>query len=60
MPDDSIKYLHAVAHATQDQDGQLEYIAAVQDVTARRLSEDALDRARAQLAHVARSPASAS
>ena len=54
MPDDSIKYLHAVAHATQDQDGQLEYIAAVQDVTARRLSEGALERARAQLAHVAR------
>jgi PAS domain S-box-containing protein len=54
MPDHSIKYLHAVAHATQDQDGQLEYIAAVQDVTARRLSEHALDRTRAQLAHVAR------
>ena len=53
-PDDSIKYLHAVAHATQDQDGRLEYIAAVQDVTARRLSEQALDRARAQLTHVAR------
>jgi signal transduction histidine kinase len=54
MPDYSIKYLHAVAHATRDQDGELEYIAAVQDVTARRLSEDALDKARAQLAHVAR------
>ena len=27
MPDHSIKYLHAVAHATRDQDGQLEYIA---------------------------------
>jgi C4-dicarboxylate-specific signal transduction histidine kinase len=54
MPDDSIKYLHAVAHATQDQDGQLEYLAAVQDVTARRLSEEALDKARAQLADVAR------
>jgi signal transduction histidine kinase len=54
MPDHSIKYLHAVAHATRDQDGQLEYIAAVQDVTARRLSEAALDQARAQLAHVAR------
>jgi C4-dicarboxylate-specific signal transduction histidine kinase len=54
MPDHSIKYLHAVAHATRDQDGQLEYIAAVQDVTARRLSEEALDKARAQLAHVAR------
>ncbi|MFL5758510.1 MAG: ATP-binding protein [Thermomicrobiales bacterium] len=54
MPDDSIKYLHAVAHTSQDQDGQLEYIAAVQDVTARRLSEQALDEARAQLTHVAR------
>ena len=54
MPDQSIKYLHAVAHATRDRDGQLEYIAAVQDVTPRRLSEDALDKARAQLTHVAR------
>jgi PAS domain S-box-containing protein len=54
MPDHSIKYMHAVAHATQDEDGQLEYIAAVQDVTARRLSEEALDKARAQLTHVAR------
>ena len=54
MPDQSIKYLHAVAHATKDQDGQLEYIAAIQDVTARRLSEEALDKARAQLTHVAR------
>ena len=32
----------------------MEYIAAVQDVTARRLSEEALDKARAQLAQVAR------
>ena len=54
MPDHSIKYLHAVAHATRDQDGQLEYIAAVQDVTARRLSEEALDKARSELSHVAR------
>jgi PAS domain S-box-containing protein len=54
MPDHSIKYLLAVAHATRDQDGQLEYIAAVQDITARRQSEQALDKARAQLTHVAR------
>jgi signal transduction histidine kinase len=54
MPDGSIKYLHAVAHATRDQDGQLEYIAAVQDVTARRLSEEALAKARSDLAKVAR------
>ena len=54
MPDQSIKYMHAVAQATRDQAGQLEYIAAVQDVTARRLSEEALDKARSELAHVAR------
>jgi PAS domain S-box-containing protein len=54
MPDHSIKYLHAVAHATRDQDGQLEYIASVQDVTARRLAEEASDKARSELAHVAR------
>lgn len=54
MPDRSIKYLHAVAHTTRDQDGQLEYIAAVQDVTARRASEEALAKARSDLAKVAR------
>ena len=54
MPDSSIKYLQAVAHATRDQDGRLEYIAAVQDVTERHLSEEALDKARSELAHVAR------
>ena len=54
MPDRSIKYLYAVAHVTRDQDGQLEYIAAVQDVTARRLSEQALEKARSELANVAR------
>ena len=54
MPDQSIKYLHAVARATRDQHGQLEYIAAIQDVTPRRLSEEARDKARSELAHVAR------
>ncbi len=54
MPDRTIKYLHAVAHATRDQDGELEYIAAVQDVTERRLSEEALGKLRSELAHVAR------
>ena len=54
MPDHSIKYMHAVAHATRDQDGELEYIASVQDVTARTLAEEARDKARSELAHVAR------
>ena len=54
MPDNSIKYMHAVAHAARDQDGQLEYIASVQDVTAHRLMEEARDKARSELARVAR------
>ena len=54
MPDQSIKYMHAVAQATRDPSGQLEYIAAVQDVTARRVSDEALDKARSELAHVTR------
>src|SRR6476469_8466070 len=43
-----------IAQATRDQNGQLEYIAAVRDVTARRVSDEALDKARSELAHVAR------
>ena len=54
MPDNSIKYLRVVAQATHDHDGQLEYIAAVQDITERHLSEEAIDKARSELAHVTR------
>jgi signal transduction histidine kinase len=54
MPDHSVKYLHVVAHAARDRDGQLEYIGAVQDVTQRRLSDEALGKVRSELAHVAR------
>lgn len=54
MPDHSVKYLHAVAHARGDQNGQLEYIATVQDVTQRRSSEEALAKARLELAQVSR------
>ncbi len=57
MPDESIKYLHMVAHGTRDQDGRVEYIGAVQDVTARRLSEQALGKAQSELARVARATA---
>jgi PAS domain S-box-containing protein len=54
MPDHSVKYLHLVAHATLDHDGQRVYIAAVRDVTERRLSEEALGKLRSELAHVSR------
>lgn len=54
MPDRSIKYLHAVAHARRDQNGHLEYIATVQDVTQRRVSEESLAKARLELTQLAR------
>ena len=54
MPDGTIKYLHLVAHGMRNRDGRLEYIGAVQDVTQRRLSEEALGKVRSELAHVAR------
>jgi PAS domain S-box-containing protein len=50
MPDQSIKYMHAVAHATRDQNGQMEYIAAVQDVTRRKLIDEEMRRSEAFLA----------
>ena len=54
LPDQSVRYVHLVAHGTRDEDGRLEYVGAVQDVTARRLSEHALAKAQSELAHVAR------
>jgi C4-dicarboxylate-specific signal transduction histidine kinase len=54
MSGGSVKHMHLVAHATRDKDGQLEYVGAIQDVTQRRLSEDAIETARSELAHVAR------
>ena len=54
LPDNSVKYLHVVAHRTSDQEGELEYIGAVQDVTHRRHAEEALAKLRAELARAAR------
>jgi signal transduction histidine kinase len=54
MPDRSVKHLHLVAHASRTKERQLEYVGAIHDITARRLSEEALANARSELAHVAR------
>jgi signal transduction histidine kinase len=54
IPDGSVKYLRVMAHGMTDQAGKLEYIGAVHDVTSRRLSEEALDQARAAVTHMAR------
>jgi PAS domain S-box-containing protein len=53
-PDNSIKYLHVVARAARDENGHLEYIGAVQDMTERRISEYTLGKVRSELARVAR------
>jgi hypothetical protein len=54
MENGTVKYLHASSHATRQRDGHLEYIGAIQDVTDRRLSEEALGKLRSELAHMAR------
>lgn len=54
MPDNRVKHLHLMAHGTRTSEGQLEYIGAVQDVTERRLSDEALAKLRSELAHIAR------
>jgi len=53
MPDGSVKYVNAIAHGSPDAEGRLEYIGAVQDVTQRRMSEEALAKARTELTKVA-------
>jgi PAS domain S-box-containing protein len=54
MPDGSIKHLYTVFHRTQDLDGGIEFVGAIQDVTERRRSEDALGELRTELTRVAR------
>jgi PAS domain S-box-containing protein len=54
MPDESVKYLRTYAHPNRYPDGHVEFVGAMQDVTDRRRSEEALSAARSELAHVAR------
>ena len=49
-----VKHLHAVGHVLEMAEGRPVFIGAIQDVTARKVAEEALDRARSELAHVAR------
>ncbi|UVC11886.1 PAS domain-containing protein [Rhizobium sp. TH2] len=54
MPDNRVKYLRTFGQVICHQDGRLECLAAVQDVTASRLADEALGKARSELVHVAR------
>jgi PAS domain S-box-containing protein len=54
MPDGSVKYVHAVARATRDASGGIEFVGAVTDVTATKRAEEKLHKAQAELSHVTR------
>jgi signal transduction histidine kinase/HAMP domain-containing protein len=53
MPDNSIKYVHVVAHTLSDKSGEI-VLGAVMDVTDRKRAEEALREAQANLARVSR------
>ncbi|MEY2539329.1 MAG: hypothetical protein QOG67_3069 [Verrucomicrobiota bacterium] len=50
MPDDSVKYVHAVHRLTRNEPGRIEFIGAISDVTATREAERKLRRSEAYLA----------
>jgi PAS domain S-box-containing protein len=54
MPDGSVKYVHAVARATREASGGIEFVGAVTDVTATKRAEEKLHKAQTELAHVMR------
>jgi signal transduction histidine kinase len=54
MPDNSVKYVHVVAHALSDKSERIEFIGAVKDETERKRAEEALREAQANLARVSR------
>jgi PAS domain S-box-containing protein len=54
MADGSSKHVHVVAHAMRGETGNLEYVGAVMDVTARKQAEEALRKSQGELAHVTR------
>jgi PAS domain S-box-containing protein len=54
MQDDRVKHLRTFGRVIRHQDDRMECLAAVQDVTERRIAEQALGHARSELAHVSR------
>jgi PAS domain S-box-containing protein len=54
MPDDRVKFLRTFGRVIRHQDDRMECLTAVQDVTERRIAEQALSNARSELAHVTR------
>jgi PAS domain S-box-containing protein len=50
MPDGSVKHLNVVAHPSINNSGELQFVGAVMDITARKLADDALRQSEAYLA----------
>jgi PAS domain S-box-containing protein len=50
----AVKYLRMTADGALTRDGELEYVGAIQDVTERRRSEEALANVRSELAYMTR------
>ena len=50
----AIKHVRGVAHVVDYVEGRPMFVGALQDVTESKLAEEALDKARSELAHVAR------
>jgi len=53
-PDGRVKYISTATRLFHHADGRRECIGVAQDITRRRLAEDALDELRSELAHVTR------
>ncbi len=49
LPDDSIKHVRVVAHASKDESGAIEFVGAVMDITAAKQAEEKLRRSEADL-----------
>ena len=54
MPDGRLKYMRVIGRTIRHEDARIECLGAVQDVTRRRLAEEARDKVRSELAHVSR------
>jgi PAS domain S-box-containing protein len=50
LPDDSVRHVHIVAHASKNESGIIQFIGAVMDVTATKQAEEKLRRSEAYLA----------
>ena len=50
----AVKHVRGVAHVIEQIEGRPMFVGALQDVTESMVAEEALNRARSELAHVAR------